>query len=231
MRLELAKLGRVEYIILPTAHHLSAVRDYLEFYPGARCFATQETLRFMRELKTDPNEGKWLKTESELEAEPVFNELELNRISILNQKTPPSTWEGELSHVIFDGIEPNEIVLFHPKSKTLLLADLLDNTRRDSIPFRFKSHMGVIFIRNQHEGGPPIVAGTNHVDAAIDPDRAWLQVQRIKRWGFEQIVLAHGNPMNQDTDEIDAESLWERTWIRFLDKVFQELESNDQQQK
>lgn len=88
---------------------------------------------------------------------------------------PPAAWAGQLEILLVRGFRLEEVVLFHPPSRTLVLTDLCFNIRRS----RF---------------------GPSHLIRRLTvSDRAALRqsLETVLGWNFERIVPGHGDVIEQ----------------------------------
>ncbi|WP_440057049.1 DUF4336 domain-containing protein (plasmid) [Pseudoalteromonas sp. T1lg65] len=100
LQLKLLELGEVKYLIAPNHLHHLFISDWLDAYPEAQSYGTQEVINKRKDLRFNGS----------------FN---------LNRKWP---WEAELSQELFTGsFSMQECVFFHPASKVLILTDLIEN--------------------------------------------------------------------------------------------------------
>ncbi len=99
---------------------------------------------------------------------------------------PPALWRGALEQVALGGVpRMGEVVFFHPRSKTLFLTDLAFNLHPRDFATR-------LFMRLN--GGLDRFGPTRLFRCAMLRDRGALRgsLDRILRWDFERIVVAHG---------------------------------------
>jgi hypothetical protein len=100
--------------------------------------------------------------------------------------TSPGLWRGALDQVPIGGApRMGEVAFFHPRSKTLFLTDLAMNLHPKDAVTR-------LFMRAN--GGLDRFGPTRIFRYAMLRDRAALRgsLERILRWDFERIVVAHG---------------------------------------
>ena len=97
---ELAKLGKVEFIISPNKLHHLSLSEWISVYPDAKYYAAPGLAQKRRDVKFT----KQLSNYSEKE------------------------WEDDIEQIIFQGSPlMEEVVFFHVSSKTLILTDLIEN--------------------------------------------------------------------------------------------------------
>jgi hypothetical protein len=104
---------------------------------------------------------------------------------------PHPEWRNDLELLTIEGSMLGETVFYHPATRTLITCDLVEN-------FRVSPHWltrnclrlgGVL----GHVGWHPLLRL-----AYRDRKRARACVDRLLAWPFEQVVLAHGEPLTDD---------------------------------
>lgn len=159
LRAELDEIGTVRAIVAPNkAHHLF-VGGYVAAYPEARLYGALGL----------PNKRKDL----------VF-------FGLLGDEPRPE-WKGEIEQRMVRGAPMlNEVVFFHPATRTLVLTDLIFNVPEGS------------------NWGVPIVCKLMGAAGHFGPHRfirwairnkiaARKSLGFIMRWDFDRIILAHGD--------------------------------------
>lgn len=108
----------------------------------------------------------------------------------------PSEWKGELKVIKIDGMPSiNEHAFYHPESKTLVIADLLFNLP-DSVGAFTLGFLGLISGIKKHPGNSRMFR------LAIKNREAFERsLQRLLALDFEQIIVAHGEPITDDAKE------------------------------
>jgi len=152
-------IGPVRCVVAPSKVHHFFVGHYADAYPGVRLFAAPGL----------PDKRK-----------------DVNFHAVLGDE-PPSEWRGALEQHLFRGVPAlNEVVFFHPASRTLLLTDLAFNVVRPP------SGRARIFNR--------LVGATGHFGphrivrfAIRDRAAARQSVQRILSWDFDRVIVTHGD--------------------------------------
>jgi uncharacterized protein DUF4336 len=160
LRAELDALGRVRSIVAPNLHHHLFAADYPTGYPDARLYAAPGLPQKRPDLK--------------------FAE-ELSDVA-------PAAWRAELEQHLFRGAPfLNEVVLFHPASRTLVLTDLVMNVAKGDA-----RGLSLLFFR---------LVGA---DGRFGPHRLlryWFirdraaargSVEHILAWDFDRVVMSHG---------------------------------------
>jgi len=156
---ELTRLGPVTHIVAPNLMHHLALPEYLSHYPLARFYGARRLERKKRRI-------------------PFSETL---------SATPPPSWRFQIEALEIDGIpELNEVVFFHPASRTLILTDLAFNLQEFSGPV---GRLLARFNQCYQTFGP-----TRLFKSLIrDKTRLANSFRLLLQWDFDRIVLAHGN--------------------------------------
>jgi hypothetical protein len=159
LRAELGGLGEVRAIVAPNKYHHLYAGDACAAYPNAKLYGAPGL----------PVKRKDLRFAGMLADEPRVE------------------WRGDLEQRTIRGMPMlNEVVFFHPSSRTLILTDLVFNvpahrpwgipivTRMLGVSGRFgPSRLGRLLIR--------------------DKEAARASLGSIMRWDFDRVILAHGD--------------------------------------
>lgn len=103
---------------------------------------------------------------------------------------PHPAWARDLGQVYFSARRENEVVFFHPPSRTMICCDaLLNLSTHDAFTTR-------VVARVMGNTAP----GLGWLEPFMIRDRALArrQVDRILAWDIERIVLSHGPPVERD---------------------------------
>lgn len=168
---EIDKLGEVKFLISPNKLHYAYLEAWQKQYPSARTFASPG-------VKNRATKQGFQIT---------FHEG-------LSQH-PPKHWKKEIDQLIFEGSAVvQEVVFFHNPSRTLILADLIENfepEKVDSSFWRFVTRWGRIAAPN----------GQTPVDFRLTFTHRKLARSHLKTmigWNPEKIVIAHGKWFEKD---------------------------------
>jgi Domain of unknown function (DUF4336) len=167
---EFQKLGPIVAIIAPSWWHDLYLREYLSAYPDARLYGAPTLVRWNRSLPF---------------AE-VLGDL------------APSLWRDEIDQVHVQGIGLflDEIVFYHPHSRSLIVADLLFNlSEKDAWITRT---MGSLVIGSF----PGCRFARLYRPAVTDRRRMRTAVERILDWDFDQIIVGHGAVVENKGKEV-----------------------------
>lgn len=157
-------LGEVAALIAPNRFHHLFAADWLAACPGARLYLAPG-----------------------LDAKRP----DLAGTSLLSDDPEP-LWRGALEQVVVRGVPMmNEVVFFHPASRTLIATDLAFHFGPEApAPTR-------LFIRltGRHGELAPTV-----VERLLTRDRAAFRasLERILAWPFERVIVAHGTILERD---------------------------------
>ena len=160
IRLALGELGPVRAIVAPSkAHHLF-VADYIKAYPDARVYGAHGLAEKRQDLKFD---------------------------EVLGFDWPHSDWQGQIRQHLFRGAPAlNEMVFFHPSTRTLILTDLVFNLTQDQVARARMFHWLT---------GAAGRFGPHRLITRMISDRAAARnsVETILRWDFDRVIVSHGN--------------------------------------
>ncbi len=161
---EVRAIGEVAVLVAPNRFHHLFAAAWFESWPGAKLYVAPglETKR------------------SDLPLTGVLSD------------SPEPPWAGVLEQVVLRGIPmTNEVVFYHPLSRTLIATDLAFHFGADSpaltrFLFRFS-------------GAYEKLAPT-HLERLLVRDRAAFResLQRILDWPFERAIVAHGSVVESD---------------------------------
>ena len=158
-RRALDALGPVRAVVAPSKVHHLFVGDYIAAYPEARVYAAPG----LAEKRTD-----------------------LRFHGVLGNNAP-SEWNGEIEQHLFGGAPYiNEVVFFHPATRTLILTDLAFNVPADET-----AGARIFYWVTGAAGrfGPH-----RFVRLTIRDRRAAREsVDRILCWDFDRVTVTHGD--------------------------------------
>lgn len=153
-------LGVVHYVISPNKIHHLFMKEWAEAYPDALLFASPGLIKKRQDLDFDAH----------------------------LTDTPETYWQQEIDQLIFSGSPLlQEVVFFHCPSKTLILADLIENFDPKTLNFRHRliTRLGCVLAPN---GGTPLDWRLSFFDRS----KAKESLQRILAWQQEKIIISHG---------------------------------------
>jgi len=159
LRAELDALGTVRAVVAPNRSHHLFVGEYRVPYPKARFYG-----------------ALGLQTKRK----------DLAFFAMLGDEPMPE-WRGTVEQLLFKGAPfLNEVVFYHPTSRTLVLTDLAFNVPTGKvwgIPFVFRM-MGAEGSFGPHRFVRWFIR---------DRNAALRSLRRILEWDFDRVIVAHGD--------------------------------------
>lgn len=162
LREALEQLGRVRYVVCPNRFHHVFAGEYAAAFPDAQLYAAPGLARKRRDLS-------------------FVGELDAAR-----------PWSESISQVLIEGGRLfNEVVFYHPASRTLLVTDLVMNVGAES-PFALR-----LWARLNGRYG--WLGSVIEVRVAFrDRAAARKSIARVMTWEIERIVPAHGQVVEHE---------------------------------
>jgi len=159
IRRDLDRLGDVAFLVSPNKIHHLALGEYIDAYPQARVFASPGLPERRPDLR--------------------FN-------GVLGDQPDPA-WAAELDQAEVRGnVFFSEIVFLHRASRTLIVADLVENFDRHTASVVARTFARLFGVGSEPVGSPEHRLYTSDATAASE------SLERIRSWDFERIILAHG---------------------------------------
>jgi len=157
LRKDLDALGRVAFIVVPQAHGRFAAQ-------ASQCFPDAQLLA--------------------APGAPARKESLRFHGSLADQ--PPARWEGQVESLLVRGFRPQEVVLFHRSSRTLVLTDLCFNIQRSSSRIARTSFRA---------NGMWQRFGPSRLMRLQVSNRAAFRrsLELLLRWDFERVLPGHGD--------------------------------------
>ncbi|KAJ6469502.1 hypothetical protein C8R45DRAFT_433057 [Mycena sanguinolenta] len=185
---KLDELGPVEYIIGINSVHNLFLGEFKRAYPNAKLIAPAAALERCSD-KTLSFDGVW-------------------------GRDPPETkygFEDDIQACYFSGHSNKDVAFFHPRSSTLIEADLVVN-----LPGTEQYSKSAMAGRFPFYGplGKPYGWLQNKLAAARaqDPIAMKRDVKTVAEWKFERIIPCHG-----DVIESEGNMVWIEAYKSFLD--------------
>lgn len=182
LRQRVESLGRVAHLVSPNKIHYAHIAAWKAAYPEAKAWASPG----VRERAV--SQGLAVSFDAEL------------------GDTSPPDWGAELEQLVFRGSRfMDEVVFLHRASRTLVLADLIENFEADHVRPGLRWLLGL--------------AGSLHPDgkAPVDlrlmylgrKDVARACLARMLEWQPERVVLSHGRCyLERGTEELRRAFRW-----------------------
>lgn len=162
---QLNQLGTVSHIIAPNVYHYLFAADFKTLYPKATFWATSALKAKKPELAID---------------------------CIIDNDN--NNFLDNLQCILFDGLKTidvngfnllNELVFFHPKSRTTILTDAAFNFD-DSYPL--VTQFAARLIGSYNKLSPSLLEKI----ASQEKAKVKRAVQKVLNWDFERVIMAHG---------------------------------------
>jgi len=172
LRREVAALGEVRHVVGPNRWHDECLTEFQAEYPTALFHAAPGLAAQKRDV----------------------------RFGAELSDTPHSEWAGALEQHLIRGMPKlNEVVFFHPASRSLLIADLAFNLGPEG-PRWFELAMRLYGTWGRF-GPTPLEKWMMHDKAAVR-----TSIDRILRWDFNRIIVGHGRNLETDGKRIFREA-------------------------
>ena len=162
-------LGPVAHVVAPSRIHHLYVRDFVRHFPGAAIYGSPRL---------------------------PAKRPDLSFASVLGDAPEPG-WASDIDQCLMRGnLYLDEVVFFHRPSRTLILADLLEEGNADwPLLSRVAARLAGIYRRH----APP---RDMKLMFRHDKRATRRSVERILAWDFERIVLSHGSLVRERGREV-----------------------------
>ena len=158
-RAALDRIGKVRWVVGPSKVHHFYLGDYAAAYPAAELCAAPGLAEKRKDLHFHHVlDASW-----------------------------PAPWRAELPYLLFEGAPMmNEVVFFHPATRSLLLTDLAFHVQPGA---RGRAKLFYWLV-----GASPGRFGPHRVIRAGIRDRAAARrsLEKILEWDFDRVVVTHG---------------------------------------
>ena len=171
LRAEIDALGPVRHLVSPNKIHYAHIAAWKRIYPEAKAWAPPG----VRERAA--SQGIDVSFEADLGDQPE------------------EAWRGDLDQLVFRGSRfMEEVVFFHRRTRTLILADLIENFEPEKIGGAWRS-----LLRSAGATDPD---GKAPIDLRLTflggKDAARASFERVLSWEPEWVIVAHGRPYERD---------------------------------
>lgn len=166
----LSAMGPIRHLISPNKIHYAHIKAWKDAFPEAIAWASPGVRKRAR-----------------AQAIPVAFEADLSRDA-------PDAWRDCLKQAVIRGSFMDEVVFFHTRSQTLILADGIENFELDKIkqPYRF-----LVWATGAYHpfGQMPI-----DLRSTFWPKKREVRaaVKEMMAWNPERIILSHGRCIERD---------------------------------
>jgi hypothetical protein len=166
LKWKIDNLGPVRFLVAPNHLHHVFLSDWVEAYPEAQVAAAPGLAEKRSDVEVDITLGR----------------------------TPDPAWADVIQQVRVDGNRiTTEVVFFHQPSRTVLVADLLQQLPAGW----FRGWRALVARMDGMVGLEPAVPRKFRV-AFQDKEAARAAVRRILAWRARAVVVAHGAPVTTD---------------------------------
>jgi hypothetical protein len=163
---EVEALGNVRFIVTPTAMHATFLAEWRKAYPDARLFAAPGSRKRAKDIAFDADLGD----------------------------APDAGWAKEIDQAVMRGNAiAEEVVFFHWRSSTVLVADLIQHFP----PGWFHGLQALIARLDGMTGKEPRVPQKFRM-AFTDRQAARKGLMRVMAWPAEKVVMAHAEPVRAE---------------------------------
>lgn len=179
---QLKELGPVRHLVSPNKLHYAYIADYKKRFPEAHAWASPGVDDRALQQNIDTAFDRDLDDEV------------------------PGDWEGAIDRLVFRGSRfLEEVVFFHRPSRTLLLADLIENFEPDKVGRTLRPLIRLAGVADPDGRAPLDLRATfigRHAEARRCRDR-------MLEWEPERVIMAHGRWYESNgTAEVERAFRW-----------------------
>lgn len=182
LRSEVDALGPVVHLVSPNKIHYAHIAAWKRAYPGAMAWASPG----VRERAASQGVG-------------VSFDGDLG-------DGPEEAWSGDLDQLVFRGSRfMEEVVFFHRKTRTLILADLIENIEPEKVGGAWRWLVRLAGAMDP-DGKAPIDL---RLTFSGGKEAARTSFERMVAWRPERVIMAHGRSYERDgTAELRRAFRW-----------------------
>ncbi len=180
---EIDQLGEVRHLVSPNKIHYAYIGEWQKHYPNAIAWASPG-----------------------VEDRAASQNMEVS-FDFALENEPPSGWRNEIDQLLFQGGRVvQEVVFFHKSSRTLILADLIENFEPKRTDNRFWRAVYRLAGIADPDGKMPIDYRMSFFGRK---DQARESLRQILAWAPEKTILAHGRWYKENgTQELKRAFRW-----------------------
>jgi Domain of unknown function (DUF4336) len=168
---EIDALGPVRHLVSPNKFHYAHIAAWKRSYPEATTWASPGVRERAASQRLD-----------------VYFEADLGDL-------PEEAWRGDLDQLAFRGSRLlEEVVFFHRRTRTLILADLIENFEAAKLGGTWRWLLRLAGAADP-DGKAPIDLRLTFLGGK---DAARASFERMLSWGPEKVIMAHGRPYERD---------------------------------
>jgi Domain of unknown function (DUF4336) len=182
LRAEIDALGPVRHLVSPNKIHYAHIATWKRAYPGAKAWASPGVRERAASQRVD-----------------VSFDADLGDL-------PEEAWSEDLDQLVFRGSRfMEEVVFFHPKTRTLILADLIENFEAEKVG-GFHGWLVRLGGAADPDGKAPIDLRLSFLGRKKEARSAF---ERMVAWKPERVIMAHGRWYDRDgTGELRRAFRW-----------------------
>jgi hypothetical protein len=184
LRVQIDALGPVRHLVSPNKLHYAHIATWKRAYPEATAWASPGVRERAASQRLD-----------------VSFDTELGDL-------PDKAWREDLDQLIFRGSRfIQEVVFFHRKSRTLILADLIENFEPKKMQGAYR--WLVRFAGAADPDGKAPIELRLELTLSGGKDAARASLDRMLAWKPEKVVMAHGRWYDRNgTEELRRAFRW-----------------------
>jgi Domain of unknown function (DUF4336) len=168
---EIDALGPVRHLVSPNKIHYAHIATWKRIYPEAKAWASPGVRERAASQGLD-----------------VSFEAELGDL-------PEEAWREDFDQLVFRGSRLlKEVVFFHRRTRTLILADLIENFEAAKLGGSWRWLVWLAGAADP-DGKAPIDLRLTFLGGK---DAARASFERMLSWGPEKVIMAHGRPYERD---------------------------------
>lgn len=177
LRTAVLEIGTVRHIVSPNKIHHLFMGDWADAFPGSKLYAS-------------PGLPKRRK--------------DLTFASVLGDDAP-ADWSEEIDQIIFRGsFFMKELLFFHRSSRTLIIADLIENFDLKTLSIGWR-----LLAKFWRIAAPDGRAPREYIWSFLNRRAARRSLKTILAWQPERIIVAHGlNILENGVEELKQRFAW-----------------------
>lgn len=166
----LQQLGPVQHVLSPNKIHNQGLASFAQAYPEAQIWASPGLPERCPDMTFAGTLGD----------------------------TPHPDWAGVMDQLTTQGnVFFSEVVFFHLDSKTLIVADLVENISDETI----KGHLAKAAAKIGHIFGRPLPSPEFRT-YTTDADAAATRLDEVNEWPVQRILMAHGDIIEDQAHDV-----------------------------
>lgn len=182
LRSQIEALGPVRHLVSPNKIHYAHIAAWKRLYPEATAWASPG-----------------------VRGRAAAQRVDVSFDADLGDEPDPG-WRADLDQIVFRGSRfMDEVVFFHRKTRTLILADLIENFEPEKIGGAYRWLVRIAGAADP-DGKAPIDLRMTFLGGK---GAARASFERMLSWRPEKVIMAHGRPYERDgTAELRRAFRW-----------------------